>query len=382
MEEGHNIPSQSQPHLSPRGTPIPTSPGDALESLPSPQSAPRSTPSSTPVSLRYHFAVYGACSSDSSANPSDNLVSGYLYCSQLVEETQTRLKIRGVTLLESGQSWSRRHLGVGAELLEVATPPQPATRPFSLGSTHEQGFLLHRWKASSTLHSHRCRRRPGDPALAEGVPDLRPRKVVLDREPRARDHPARPGRGAEDQDPAATRCARPQPPRTARAHGHAERTCRRPAASPRSPVAAPTPAPSPPPPAVCARLPRTPASSTAANSNRHFAAAPRLRVPGATSAKACALGWERRPGEVPAGSCSSRTTEPDSFALDFALPTRSSSSGESGLGRVRSRGSGSLGDLALCPELQNQQVTLPTEISLPTLRIRRQLREFQSFDCR
>lgn len=125
MEEGHNIPSQSQPHLSPRGTPIPTSPGDALESLPSPQSAPRSTPSSTPVPLRYHFAVYGACSFDSSANPSDNLVSGYLYCSQLVEETQTRLKIRGVTLLESGQSWSRRHLSVGAELLEVATPPSP-----------------------------------------------------------------------------------------------------------------------------------------------------------------------------------------------------------------------------------------------------------------
>lgn len=130
------------PH--PRGTPIPTSPGDALESLPSPQSAPPFTLSSTPVSLRYHFAVYRACSSDSSADPSDKLVSGYLYCPQLVEETQTRLKIRGVRLLESGRSWSRRYTGVGAELLEVATPPQPATRPFSLGPTHEQGFLLHR----------------------------------------------------------------------------------------------------------------------------------------------------------------------------------------------------------------------------------------------
>lgn len=144
MEEGHNIPSHSHSNPSPQRHTHSHFSGDALESLPSPQSAPPFTLSSTPVSLRYHFAVYRACSSDSSADPSDKLISGYLYCPQLVEETQTRLKIRGVRLLESGRSWSRRHMGVGAELLEVATPPQPATRPFSLGPTHEQGFLLHR----------------------------------------------------------------------------------------------------------------------------------------------------------------------------------------------------------------------------------------------
>lgn len=140
-------------------------------------------PSSTPVSLQYHFAVRGACPSDSSADPSDNLVSGYLDCPHLVEETQTRLKIRGATLLESGPGWSRRHMGVGAELLEVATPPSPplalapGVQPTSKVSCCAGGRQL-----PPRTHTGAGAAREG-PALAEGVPDLCPRKVVLDREP-------------------------------------------------------------------------------------------------------------------------------------------------------------------------------------------------------
>lgn len=76
----------------------------------------------------------------------------------------------------------------------------------------------------------------------------------------------------------------------------------RPTASPRLPAAAATPArpaPSPPPlPTAGSRLHSGSRvrSSAGSNHHRHFPIAPRLRVRGATSAKACAPGWERRPG--------------------------------------------------------------------------------------
>lgn len=90
---------------------------------------------------------------------------------------------------------------MGAELLEVATPPNPSSALSPGGPTHEQVFLLRKWEAASTPHSHRCKHRPGDPALAEDVPDLCPRKVVAKREPGERDHPARPRWSTEDQRP-------------------------------------------------------------------------------------------------------------------------------------------------------------------------------------
>lgn len=126
------------PH--PRGTPIPTSPGDALESLPSPQSAPPFTLSSTPVSLRYHFAVYRACSSDSSADPSDKLVSGYLYCPQLMEETQTRLKIRGVRLLEKWPELEPASHGCGSRTPGGGDPTPARYAPFLPGSNPRARF--------------------------------------------------------------------------------------------------------------------------------------------------------------------------------------------------------------------------------------------------
>lgn len=178
---------------------------------------------------------------------------------------------------------------MGAELLEVATPPNPS-HALSPGVSNPRASVPAAQVEGSRHPTHTGASTDRGVLLRLRTSQTCVRKVVREREPLEKDHPAWPRWSTEDQDPAATLRARPQPTRTALAHGHAGRTCRRPAASPQSPVAAPTPAPSPPPPAVCTRLPRTPASSTSAKSNGHFTAAPRLRVPGATSAKACAPG--------------------------------------------------------------------------------------------
>lgn len=74
-----------------------------------------------------------------------------------MEETQTRLKIRGATQLESGRDWSWSPMGVGAELLEVATPPSPL-RALSQGL---QPSSCAGGRQPSTRHSHRCTSRRG-----------------------------------------------------------------------------------------------------------------------------------------------------------------------------------------------------------------------------
>lgn len=90
--------------------------------------------------------------------------------------------------------------------------------------------------------------------------------------------------------------------RAGSADRHTGSTCPSATASPRSPAAAAMPAqpaPSPPPlPTTGSRLHSGSRARCSAGSkcHRHFQAAPRLRVPGATSAKACAPSGERRPG--------------------------------------------------------------------------------------
>lgn len=115
-------------------------------------------PSSTPVSLRQHFAVCGlpTCLTTS--------LAGFLYGPHLVEETQTRLKIPGATLPRKCPGLEAASRGCESRTPGGDDPTQPATRPFSRRPSHEQGCPLRKWKATSTPHSHRCRRRPGIPA--------------------------------------------------------------------------------------------------------------------------------------------------------------------------------------------------------------------------
>lgn len=284
-----------QPHLSPRGKPVPSPhffSGDACSGKSSHPHIVCTTvhPSSTSVSLRYHFAVSGAGSTDSSADPSDNLLSGYLYGFPSHRRNADTFTDPGRHTHSSKVAGAGAGITVGAELLEVVTPPNPSralspgVQPTSKCSCCASGRQPppHTHTGASTARGVLLRLRTSQTCVpAKLCGSANPERGIT-----------RPGPSGEQRtkDPIATRRARPQPTRTARSHGHAGRTCRRPTASPQSPVAAPTPAPSPPPPAVCTRLPRTPASSTSANSYGHFTAAPRLRVPGATSAKACAPG--------------------------------------------------------------------------------------------
>lgn len=106
-------------------------------------------PSSTPVSLRYHFAVSGACSTDSLADLSDNLLSGYLYGSP------SRGRNAG-TFKDPGRHTARKWPGLEPvsrwEQNSWRWRPHPTRHtPFLRGCpTHEQVFLLRKWKAAAT----------------------------------------------------------------------------------------------------------------------------------------------------------------------------------------------------------------------------------------
>lgn len=161
MEEGKYILSHTHSHTSALGANLSPLLGDARSgnsSYPHVVCTPVQ-PSSTPVSLRYHFAVSGACSIDSSADPSDNLLSGYLYSSPSRGRNADTFK-------DPGRHTARKWLG-----LELVSRWEQNSRRWRPHPTRHAPFLRGVQPMSKCSccasrrqpppHSHRCKHRPG-----------------------------------------------------------------------------------------------------------------------------------------------------------------------------------------------------------------------------
>lgn len=135
MEEGHYIPSHTHSHTSAPGEhPSPLLPGMLVRE--SPPISRVCTPVHPPP-LLYHSGIILQSPELVPPTPQPTRLTISLASSftvpHLVEETQTRLKIQGFTLLESGRGWSRRQ--GGSRTPGGGDPTQPVTRPFSGGPT-------------------------------------------------------------------------------------------------------------------------------------------------------------------------------------------------------------------------------------------------------